>query len=74
MVYSVSLKGVTFTIPVETITFEVSNFGLEAIVRGSHPSLLLQSTLEFLQEHQVIRSLNLSEQCFAFWVIDGIAK
>ncbi len=74
MTYSVSYEGVAFIIPCESIEFSQTSFGLEAILRGSDPSITLQNTLEFLQEHSLITSLNLSDKHFAFWIIDGIVK
>lgn len=74
MTYSVSYESVTFSIPCESIEFFSSSFGLEGIVQGTHPSIILQNTLEFLQENSLITGLNLDEQHFVFWVKDGIAK
>lgn len=71
MTYSIVYEGVTFTIPADQVDFHQSSLGLEAIVRGTNPSIMLQSTLEFLQEHSLISSLNLSEKHFAFWIVDG---
>jgi len=75
MMYTIVYEGVTFTIDdCESVVFKQTSSGLEAILSGTNPSITLLNTLEFLQENGLITSLNLSEEDFAFRVVDGFVK